>query len=281
MRVDQPNPEGPGAHPTQRAPMVDDRPIVFVHGSLADRRFWQGYLPLFPGRIMADIDLIGYGATPPWPVDRQLRMRDDSARLCDLIADLGRPAHIVAHSYGAAVSLRLAMERPDTVASLTLVEPVCFQILQDLGPRRALARAEIAAVVRTITLAISESAPEAGAARFVDYWNGAGTWLSLPEWRRQRMVDRIGQVARNFEAIAAEPLRLAHYRRCQSPTLLVSGERSPSAVRVVTSALAQVLPRGSLRIVEGAGTHAATHACARFIGDPKRATERHMLRTAD
>lgn len=41
-------------------------------------------------------------------------------------AALGAPVDVIGHSFGATVALRLALERPELVRSLVLVEPVLF-----------------------------------------------------------------------------------------------------------------------------------------------------------
>ena len=44
---------------------------------------------------------------------------------------LGRPAHIVGHSYGGAVALQFASRHPRHLKSLTLIEPASFHLLRD------------------------------------------------------------------------------------------------------------------------------------------------------
>ena len=38
----------------------------------------------------------------------------------------GEPMDVVGHSFGGSIALRLALEMPELVKSLTLIEPVCF-----------------------------------------------------------------------------------------------------------------------------------------------------------
>lgn len=250
--------------PVCTLPIPDEQPafLVFVHGSLSDRRFWRTYRPSFART--ADIDLIGYGTTPARP-DERLTLSGEAARLRDLIVSLDAPAHVVAHSYGGAVALRLAVESPELVSSLTVVEPVCFQTLRELGSAGASARAEIEFVAARIDRFIEAGDLAAGAEVFVDFWNGPGAWSMLPPERRERLATGIIQVARNFAAIASEPLRLVDYRECLTPTLIVTGSHSPAPARQVAAALATTMPQGRLYEVAGAGhmlplTHAETFA---------------------
>jgi lipase len=47
------------------------------------------------------------------------------------------PVHLIGHSFGATVALRLAIEAPERVASLTLIEPVLFAAAPDGPEKRA------------------------------------------------------------------------------------------------------------------------------------------------
>src|SRR6266516_1098475 len=49
------------------------------------------------------------------------------------------PVHLIGHSYGGGVALRVAVERSNRIASLTLYEPTAFQG----SPGAYLARSEI------------------------------------------------------------------------------------------------------------------------------------------
>jgi pimeloyl-ACP methyl ester carboxylesterase len=98
-------------------------PIVFVHGSFDCAE------ETFPGqRELADqyrvvlVDRRGYGDSPP-----AVRFDFDS-QVDDLIAVLGRGAHLVGQSYGGVLCLLAAGRRPDLVRSLTLIEPPAFSV---------------------------------------------------------------------------------------------------------------------------------------------------------
>jgi pimeloyl-ACP methyl ester carboxylesterase len=60
---------------------------------------------------------------------------EDTAIILRSLADDGRGAaggHIVAHSQGAISAMMAAVERPDLVYSLTLVEPACLSLTAEL-----------------------------------------------------------------------------------------------------------------------------------------------------
>ncbi|THJ66951.1 alpha/beta hydrolase [Arthrobacter echini] len=66
----------------------------------------------------------------PLPTDHE---RDKA-----IIAEaLGAGGHVVAHSQGAVAAMLLAVERPDLVRTLTLVEPACFSLTAELPATKA------------------------------------------------------------------------------------------------------------------------------------------------
>jgi pimeloyl-ACP methyl ester carboxylesterase len=100
----------------------EGEPALLIHGSLVA----DSFLPLMAETSLADYRLIRYrrrgfaGSSAhdgPFSIERQAA--DASA----LLRQLGVPrAHIAGHSYGAIIALQLAMDAPDLVHSLVLLE---------------------------------------------------------------------------------------------------------------------------------------------------------------
>ncbi len=162
-------------------------------------------------------------------------------------------ADLVAHSFGAAVALRYALDHPAQVRSLTLVEPTWFAILRDLGPKARDARREIVRIARAFTPSGPDQDRMFAIARFVNYWNGARAWAELPSQRQEMLALKSDEVRRDFEAIFAERLPLAAFRKFYVPTLVVTGTASPAAALLVAEGLARAAPRASTVTVTGAG----------------------------
>ena len=86
-------------------------PIVFLHGMPLDGTVWGPQLAAFPGALAPDLP--GYGS-------RQLEGEADLGEL----EPMTEGAHLVGHSFGAAVAVDLALRRPGSVRSLTLANPL-------------------------------------------------------------------------------------------------------------------------------------------------------------
>ena len=72
---------------------------------------------------MAAPDLLAHGAGPE--ADRNRDFHDQATKAAELhMAEV--PVHLIGHSFGATLALRLAIEAPARVRSLTLIEPVLF-----------------------------------------------------------------------------------------------------------------------------------------------------------
>jgi pimeloyl-ACP methyl ester carboxylesterase len=106
--------------------MTQER-IVFVHGGGS---FGAAAWPRQHG-LSLDYDSLflrrhGFDAeADPLPTDH-----DEDQRI--ITAALGGGGHLVAHSQGAISAMLTAVERPDLVRSLTLVEPACLSLTADL-----------------------------------------------------------------------------------------------------------------------------------------------------
>ena len=97
-------------------------PLVVLHGLLGSSRNWQsaGVALAERGHRVLAPDLRNHGSSP-WADDCSY-----AALALDVIAlldglSLG-PVHLVGHSMGGKVAMRLVMERPDLVARLTIVD---------------------------------------------------------------------------------------------------------------------------------------------------------------
>lgn len=107
--------------------------VVFVHGSGS---FGSAAWPKQHGMALAYDALFlrrsGFDAEAE-PLETDFAA--DTAIILGALSDEGRGAaggHVVAHSQGAISAMMAAVERPDLVYSLTLVEPACLSLTAEL-----------------------------------------------------------------------------------------------------------------------------------------------------
>ncbi|MFF2370227.1 alpha/beta hydrolase [Agromyces sp. NPDC058110] len=105
----------------QWRPDAAGTPVLAVHGITASHRSWDVFAEGLPGRRVIAPDLRGRGRSNALPAPYTLVQHAD-----DLVAVLDAlgvdRAHVVGHSMGAFVSVRLAERHPDRVAGLSLVD---------------------------------------------------------------------------------------------------------------------------------------------------------------
>lgn len=103
--------------------MLSAERVVFVHGS---GEFGAAAWPRQHG-LSLEFDCLylrrhGFSAVEePAPTDH---VRDQAI----ILEALGAGGHVVAHSQGAVPAMMLAVERPDVVRTLTLIEPACLSL---------------------------------------------------------------------------------------------------------------------------------------------------------
>jgi pimeloyl-ACP methyl ester carboxylesterase len=91
-------------------------PLVLVHGLGGAAANWLALAPLLlPGRRVLVPELPGHGGSAPLPAAPSLNAFADR-----IAALMDGPAAVVGHSLGGAISLRLAIRRPDLVSALVL-----------------------------------------------------------------------------------------------------------------------------------------------------------------
>lgn len=222
-------------------------PALLLHGSASSSAMWAPVIhALKPHFRLIAPDLIGYGRTDPWPEGHEFRLDDELRLIEPLVAHLPGGAHIVAHSYGGVVALALARAGRVGIRSLTLIEPVAFDILRDDDPQ---AWAEAERFSRGFAERIGDA--EAAMRHFVDYWSSAGTWESMDEGSRALLRRAASKIVLEFEAVFADP-EVDTLRALALPVRLIAGDKSPLPVRRIAAILAERLPNASLRVIAGA-----------------------------
>lgn len=221
-----------------------ERPsVLLLHSSASSSGQWRALME----RLSADFHLIapdlqGCGKSAPWHFKQPLRLDDEVDALAAVIERAGPRFHLVGHSFGGAVALRLALRHADRLASLTVYEPVLFSVLKTAAPQSEGWR-EVEAIATQTTALLDAGDVEAATARFVDYWMGEGRFAATPEAKRPALMAGMPAVKGHWQALFNEPTPLSAWAQLPCPCLLMSGEASRASALGVAALLETTLPR--------------------------------------
>lgn len=199
----------------------------------------------------------------PLPADYSVRL--ESAALARSIDDIGftGAVDLVAWSYGAAITLDYALDHPDRVRTLTLIEPPAFWVLGATGRLDAESKRE-SDQLRELYARMTEDVREdqlaafVGQAGLVPPGKAAVDLPSWPVWVKYRRSLRTGGAA---WAHTDDVARLRAFRR---PVLLFKGTGSSHFLHQIVDGLQSAFPNAE--VVELPGGHAPQMAATdRFL----------------
>ena len=240
--------------PHAAAQSVSGSLVIALHCSGGTGYQWQKLRQaLGPPFKVISPNLIGCGDNPHWNGKSRFKLTDEARPIVESIDTWNGPVHLVGHSYGGTVALRVAVERPARIASLSLYEPTAFHVLKATGEDGKVALKEISVLAAKIRRFVVAGAGWAAARCFVDYWNRPGTFEALNPDAQADLVRYIPKAFLDFRAAIEERVPLVAYRRLRAPLRLMIGETAPLATELPARKLSVVMNPGALRIVKGAG----------------------------
>jgi pimeloyl-ACP methyl ester carboxylesterase len=205
-------------------------PLVFVHGSLCDYRYWKSQTDVLSKHFLCiSVSLSHYWPDHGGSVQREFGWKNHVAELAEFIAalDIG-PVHLLGHSRGGCVAFHLAREHAHLAKTLTLADPGGPLQLEgkpqaSLPPAAQVVRAKVAALIES-------GAVDAGLELFVDSVSLPGYWQKSPSGFRKMAIDNAATLPKQFrETLPAYTRAAARDLACW--TLLIEGERSPRMYR--------------------------------------------------
>lgn len=208
-------------------------PMLLVHGSLCDCRYWKPQLTALGKHFRVfSLSLRHY-----WPEawDGQgdgFSIAQHTRDVLDFIAQVaGEPAHLVGHSRGGRIALEAAMQSPDQVRSLVLADPGLSRPGEDdRGDFRR----------RALEL-IEAGEADAGLALFIDTVTGPDTWRRMVPWFKEMVRDNAATLIGQAREPAC-PLEMAAIADLPMPVLLVGGALSPPPYPETLDKLQALLP---------------------------------------
>lgn len=227
------------------------RRALFIHCTLAHSGAWNGVAAVLLDKLaMTAFDRPGHGRSGPWTGGEDARgLHDLTTRIAGQLID--RRADVIGHSFGATVALRLAMERPEQVRRLVLIEPVMFAAIKTHP-----AFAEVEDMLGRVRAAIDAGDATLAARTFNDAVNPELPFDGLDATRQASMVKRVDLVlAESGVTLYDAPGLLAPGRieKIKQPVLLLESGSPPRGVRDVHEAICARLPHVQRVVIVGAG----------------------------
>ena len=228
--------------------------VIALHCSGGNARQWRGLAEALDTNVeLHTPEHYGAALNRLWPANKMLTLADEAEQSLQLIDTTDKQVHLVGHSYGGALALHIALTRPDRISSVTLYEPCAFHLLRKLGVSVAKAVSEINSMAASIYRRVGEGDNWAAMQGFVDYWNGEGAWMQMKPAHRDNLLPWAPNAANAFDALFAEDTPLSEYQALNVPVQLMVGGSSPDPVRVVSTALTQLLPDCRINHLPGVG----------------------------
>jgi pimeloyl-ACP methyl ester carboxylesterase len=126
---------GVDIHVRRNAVDQHGEPALLVHGLGGSTLDWTDFAQLLGSKLDVEmIDLPGHGRSGP-AVDRDYALRSHARAVIGYLEQSGRgPVHLVGNSMGGAISILVAIQRPDLVRTLTLISPAVPDVRLRIHP---------------------------------------------------------------------------------------------------------------------------------------------------
>jgi|AntRauTorcE11897_2_1112592.scaffolds.fasta_scaffold03736_2 pimeloyl-ACP methyl ester carboxylesterase len=239
---------------------MSDPRFLLLHSSLSSSRQWQPLVAELGAKRCVALDLLGYGQAmkQPW-TRREVSLEEEQAALLEQLPENWQDFswHLIGHSYGGVNALKLAYDFPESIASLSLYEPVAFFLLQGEERQQALA------LMSELNALLNASQPDKAAECFIDYWNQAGSFVTMHPRMQEAFSLGIYKVAADFHALMNTRLTLEHLaRQITQPCLLMQGELSQPTAHQVIQKLASGLTNSQIAHFQAGHMGPLTHSDA-------------------
>jgi pimeloyl-ACP methyl ester carboxylesterase len=226
-------------------------PIVIVPGGLTGWASWKTHAERLAATrrvILLQLLSVDFGLRGE-SLPSGYSVKTESQALRQALDELGVDrADFSGWSYGAEVLLDFALDNPDRVRTLTLIEPPAFWVLRSRGPLGANA-------LEFQRTAASFGPGEVTEEQLVQFAHFAGFVppgvdpRSLPPWS---MWSQHRQSLRNGDIAFRHDDDIRRVRGFRKPVLLFKGEGSPDYLRAVIDMLGEEFPNARVRELPGA-----------------------------
>ncbi|WP_366554965.1 alpha/beta fold hydrolase [Aquibaculum sediminis] len=215
-------------------------PLVLVHGVGLCAQAWGPQIEALSGswRVLA-IDMPGHGGSSPLPQDS--RLPDFVAWLIEVLQGLDcGPVNLAGHSMGALIAAGVAIERPDLVRRLA--------VLNAVYRRSPEARASVLARAQQLTVGKMDS--EAPLSRwFTERPAEQKARASVAGWLQD--VDPQGYATAYRAFAEGDAVYADRWEQIRCPTLALTGAEDPNSTPAMAEVMATAAPDGEVLVIPG------------------------------
>lgn len=227
-------------------------PVLLLHCSSGNHHMWRSLIELLgPHCHLIAPDFSGYGQSVQYAATKAIDNLPDTQLIHALLEQFDRPAHVIGHSYGAALALEATREDPKLTRSLTLIEPVAFHLLKNHANKDLWLEAQ--RFTQGIIQYVQQGKFTAATRHYMQYWVGRLAWLQLNKKNKQAMVSSVHKVAAECQHMLRCPSTLADISSLATPTTLVRGSKTRRTIFGIHDTLMKTLPNSREIVIRGAG----------------------------
>ncbi|MDY7099973.1 MAG: alpha/beta hydrolase [Actinomycetota bacterium] len=240
-------------------------PFVLVHGYLGSRAQWRHVVGPLASRVeVVTFDQRGHGTSGRTGSDDDYRIDELVADAVAVIEALGAgPVHLLGHSLGGVVALRVATEQPDLVRSLVAGDTAAAPAASGTSFAAALGRLPgplfvpvLAGVAGLASAVMARRTPPPPGA--VDRAERAAVFrVDLRDLDRAAFR-KLGTELGSYPSMVDDLVRIT------VPTTVIVGE-GDTTLRAGADVLAERIPNAHLEVIAGAGHSAMDDAPAAWL----------------
>jgi pimeloyl-ACP methyl ester carboxylesterase len=224
-------------------------PVVFLHSGVGSAGEWREVFSLWPtGYRVIAVDAFRGGSGPGLPTHRTI---DDFAdQVHAVVGYVGQPIHLVGFSWGGATGLHMAATAPTALASLAVIEPEAYSLLEaEDGP----------AFTTLVNLRdrwrghVQMGDWYAAFEEFIDFYNGRGSFAAWPAARRDAFLEDQRTRGDLWDVLFNAPITARSLASVATPVHVIEGSTTSIVDRAICQAVIRNVQNAKHSVIDGAG----------------------------